>query len=398
MSQKLIDEGNDLFVDEEFEAALGKYNEALSREAQNVNALVKRSACNFKLNQFTESLNDANSGIKINPKSEKAYYRKGIAAFSLEEFETARNAFREGLKISNKASFRTWIRKCDAEINENSDDVDDDDSGEDVKMNIDSGNKNKNDVPPPLEHDSDDDKDLKKKEEVKTQTPNTNTPNTNVPVTNVPNTNVQQQVPPVQRKYQWFQTEDNVCVSVYIKNVKKENCRVSIKPKQLDVTIVMGVGSEYAFDIELCDEIDPSLSRYDVLSTKVEINLRKTKKGQWASLEASENATVIPWSSNNTDTTEKLNKYPTSSKSKKNWDAIEKEAKEEAKKEGDGLHNFFHDIFKGASDDQRRAMEKSFFESSGTVFSTNWDEVGKGTVKGSAPNGMEMKNWSDANK
>jgi len=68
------------------------------------------------------------------------------------------------------------------------------------------------------------------------------------------------------------------------------------------------------------------------------------------------------------------------------------------KKEGDGLNNFFKDLFKNASDDQRRAMEKSFLESSGTVFSTNWDEVGKSPVKGSAPDGMEMKNWGDLNK
>jgi len=43
-------------------------------------------------------------------------------------------------------------------------------------------------------------------------------------------------------------------------------------------------------------------------------------------------------------------------------------------------------------------MEKSFSESSGTVFSTNWDEVGKAPVKGSAPDGMEMKAWADLNK
>jgi suppressor of G2 allele of SKP1 len=41
------------------------------------------------------------------------------------------------------------------------------------------------------------------------------------------------------------------------------------------------------------------------------------------------------------------------------------------------------------------AMMKSFEESGGTVLSTNWDDVKKDKVKGSAPNGMVMKQWSD---
>jgi suppressor of G2 allele of SKP1 len=38
-------------------------------------------------------------------------------------------------------------------------------------------------------------------------------------------------------------------------------------------------------------------------------------------------------------------------------------------------------------------MIKSYTESGGTVLSTNWKEVGKSKVKGSAPDGMIMKEW-----
>jgi len=44
---------------------------------------------------------------------------------------------------------------------------------------------------------------------------------------------------------------------------------------------------------------------------------------------------------------------------------------------------------------KRRAIEKSFYESGGTVLSTNWSEVGKGKVEGSPPKGLEMKNYKD---
>ena len=41
----------------------------------------------------------------------------------------------------------------------------------------------------------------------------------------------------------------------------------------------------------------------------------------------------------------------------------------------------------------RRAMNKSFQESGGTVLSTNWSEVGKSQVEVKPPDGMEFKKW-----
>lgn len=70
---------------------------------------------------------------------------------------------------------------------------------------------------------------------------------------------------------------------------------------------------------------------------------------------------------------------------------------EEEKLEGDAaLNKVFQDIFGKGSDEQRKAMIKSFTESGGTVLSTNWDDVGARKVEGSAPKGMEMRRWDEA--
>jgi suppressor of G2 allele of SKP1 len=87
--------------------------------------------------------------------------------------------------------------------------------------------------------------------------------------------------------------------------------------------------------------------------------------------------------------------YP-SSKGSKNWDQITSEVVQEEKPEGDeALNKFFQEIFCRGNEETRRAMNKSFYESGGTVLSTNWTEVGKDKVKGSPPPGLEMKEWKD---
>ena len=64
----------------------------------------------------------------------------------------------------------------------------------------------------------------------------------------------------------------------------------------------------------------------------------------------------------------------------------------------DSLNKVFQDIYSNGSEEQKRAMMKSFLESGGTVLSTNWDEVGKAPVKGSPPDGLEMKKWEELSR
>jgi len=73
----------------------------------------------------------------------------------------------------------------------------------------------------------------------------------------------------------------------------------------------------------------------------------------------------------------------------KDWAALERELAEEEKNEkveGDAaLTKLFRDIYANASEETRRAMNKSYVESNGTTLSTDWAKVGAGKVEGTPP-------------
>jgi len=145
----------------------------------------------------------------------------------------------------------------------------------------------------------------------------------------------------------------------------------------------------------LAHPIVPSQSSYKVLSTKLEIKLKKQDGIRWTNLEGSGESPKVSTIPKEILNSQQPPAYP--SAKGRNWDRIavdiEKELANE-KPEGEAaLNEMFQKIYANADDNTKRAMNKSFQESGGTVLSTNWNDIGKEKTEVKPPDGMEYKKW-----
>jgi len=372
---------NVLYVNEDYEEALKNYTQAISLQ-DSVEYRSCRAACNLKLGRFSETLEDATAALKMDSKCSQALYWKGIALFYLADFVNAKAAMEDSTLTAetekSKASRSVWIRKCDAEL-----------SGSSLplvgvtaelskatasKLNLSNGS---NGHAPPAP-----------------------TPAAAPKPADEPTEVIDRHTPlsisgrkPVKRE--WYQNATHVFITLFAKGVLEETMKVDLQEKEIAVSFPLpgAAEEEYQLNLDLAEEILPSGSKVEVSKVKVEVVLeKKIKQTKWRDLERKEEILEIP-----PDQPE----YPTSNKSKRNWNQIDRELEEEMKNEkpdGDqALNKLFQQIYERADEDTRRAMNKSFQTSGGTVLSTNWGEVASNDYEGkdrpTPPDGQEWRDW-----
>ncbi|PZC76390.1 protein SGT1 homolog [Helicoverpa armigera] len=197
-------------------------------------------------------------------------------------------------------------------------------------------------------------------------------------------------------KHDWYQTDAQVVITVLLKNAPKDKVKVNYGERSLSISsAIPDSDSEYSLELDLAHEIVPSMCNLVVTPSKIEVKLRKKEGLRWTQLDGDrkeDNIKAIPQAVIDASGPQQPPKL-----FKKDWDKIEKEMKkmeEEEKPEGDAaLNALFQKIYGEGSDEVRRAMNKSFVESGGTVLSTNWQQVGQDKVEMKPPDGVEFKKW-----
>ncbi|KFQ56134.1 Suppressor of G2 allele of SKP1, partial [Nestor notabilis] len=193
-------------------------------------------------------------------------------------------------------------------------------------------------------------------------------------------------------QYDWYQTESQVIVTIMVKNAQKDDVSVQFLEKEMNASVRLPSGEDYNLKLVLLHSIVPEQSTFKVLSTKVEIKMKKPEAVRWEKLEGQGDSSKLKQF-----TPDSQHLYPSSSHYTRNWDKLVVEIKEEEKNEkleGDAaLNKLFQQIYSDGTDEVKRAMNKSFMESGGTVLSTNWSDVGKRKVEVNPPDDMEWKKF-----
>ncbi len=176
-------------------------------------------------------------------------------------------------------------------------------------------------------------------------------------------------------KYDWYQSDQKVVITILEKNVTQDEIDVKFESEAVTVRIR---SRENNLNLNLFSAILPQKCSYKLFASKVEITLIKDGAGRWEALVKKEPAADEAASG--------------AKATSKNWDALAKRLTDE--KEDESVETLFSKIYSDGNDDQRRAMIKSFYESGGTVLSTNWNEVSKKKVEVKPPEGVEFRKWN----
>lgn len=339
--EALILRGQDAFLRNDFETALKIYTEAIDIDDTRSAFFIARADVYAKIGQYSSAVIDTVSALQLDPNATLAHLRQGEYYWNLKDFVASNAAFQRAKQLGDNSDLlQTWLDKCKAVLG----------NAADAYVAPSAGHT----VEPPL-----------------------------VSVT-----------APLRIRHDWYQTEKNVVIDIIIKKVKREDVTVEILPGNLVLTIKgLPGGGEYNLDLDLCYEIVPSESKWTTLSTKVEITLRKKSMVRWPALEGTGedpvNGAVVRMQGADALTVSK--------KDQTKWDSLAAQVKLEEKDEkleGDAaLNKFFKDLYGDASDETKRAMNKSYMESGGTVLSTNWAEIGAKKTEVKPPTGTEFKKF-----
>ena len=364
----LAAEAMEAFVDDDFERSFELYTRVVEKAPDNASSWIHRSATLLKLSRPTEALADAEKAVTLAPKNPKAHLRRGMALFELGRKPEARACFVAGREHDPMSrQLLQWLGKCEAS-----------------EASPETAGTNSSDA-------SSGDADPTSTEPV----------GLSAAVT-------EGDAPVVAYKHQWYQSQTHVTIEVLARDVRASEAEFAATEDSATVTIRReprnGNAAEtppYALRLRLFGGIHPADSKLTVGVAKVELRLRKSEAIQWSDLTAeAREKTKATQPLNFSDASMSRPAYPSSkaaqTKRPTDWDKLEAEldAEEEDAPTGDAaLNKLFQDIYGKADEETRRAMNKSFQESGGTVLSTNWAEIGSKTTEAQPPEGMESRKY-----
>jgi suppressor of G2 allele of SKP1 len=321
----------------------------------------------LKRKEFSAALADAERVTERDARNDVAHLRRGIALFELGRFDDALKSFTTGADVSQGVGgqFQTWLSKTRVAIAQSTNSST---STSSTAVDIDAAKRD------------------------------------DAAIANAAAAAAEAAKP--RYRHDWYQNATHVTVELFVKKLAKDNTVIEFREDNVRLVVrppdAQPDEPPFELSLHLFDAIDPSKSQVSYLSTKLVLKLAKATASQWATLEraagdaAQRKALSVVTNPGSSSAAGDTSGKKHLASFEKNWDALAKEIVPEEKPEGDeALNALFKSIYKDGSDEQRKAMIKSFTESGGTCLSTNWSDVGARKVDITPPDGMVAKKYDD---
>jgi suppressor of G2 allele of SKP1 len=299
--------------------------QAIEIDPDNAAAHAARAGVHNRLKRYVDAVADAARATELDPHLTVAHRQQAMAYFELEEYESAKESFETAFGIDERPADREWMKMAMLKL------------GEELPKE------------PPREHmptPTSRPMPLSPAPEIVEIFEEPSGPSSikiddpeyskywRAPLTPaaVPDT-AGGEGPASAYRHQWFQSVEKVEVNVLAKGLPKDRVAVSIKEQRLEVAITDSEGKEeYRLELDLHAPVDPGASRFEVLGTKVEIQMKKASPGKtWPGLTADSKGAEAP-SQAEAEAKPAGAPYPYAGK-KIDWDKVQQEIVEEESKE-----------------------------------------------------------------
>ena len=389
--------GDALFVDGDMRGAAAAYSHALLQSGEGAASRAERGAClvgrcgaYLRLGQLEECVQDALDAQKAAPNNFIAHLRQGQAAFKLGEYESALSAFEaaeaavaaaaggdgggSGSTEERRQRVRDWAKKVRQAMGQTDEQLAD-------LAAVEVG------LPAALT--------------AAAATSTSSSSSSSSSTSSASSTKRRRQC-----TLSHYETNRVVNVTIDAEGVKPEELAYYFAEDEVGVKIERAA-DVYSLRFVPARHVRSTRCTCIIKPTSVVLRLVKAEAGEWdgklvadrkpRSVRAEEAAAAATAAAAAlADAASLPNPYSHA----RDWGKAEKEIDrelEEDKPQNEGaLNAWFQQIYAKASNDTRRAMNKSMQTSNGSVLSTNWEEVRDKDYEGKdrvVPEGMELKKW-----
>nr|AEB61280.1 suppressor of g2 allele of SKP1-like protein [Equus caballus] len=220
-AQRFFRSFSDALIDEDPQAALEELTKALEQKPDDAQYYCQRAYCHILLGNYCDAVADGKKSLELNPSNSTAMLRKGICEYHEKNYAAALETFTEGQKLDN----------ADADFIVW------------IKRCQEAQNGSQSEV------------------------------------------SASQRTYQSKIKYDWYQTESQVIITLMIKNVQKNDVNVEFSEKELSASVKLPSGEDYNLKLRLLHPVIPEQSTFKVLSTKIEIKMKKPEAIRWEKLE-----------------------------------------------------------------------------------------------------------------